>query len=81
MKFGPGVVHALTTIWISPSQEATKGRRNRMMPGISELLEDIKALEDYARACRSRGELRMVLVTAEEVDVIDSFRRFKAQEY
>jgi hypothetical protein len=54
---------------------------NRIMPGISELLKDIKALEDYARAYRSREEVRMVLVTAEEADVIDSFRRFKAQEY
>lgn len=51
------------------------------MQGISELLKDIKALEDYARAYRSREEIRMVLVTAEEADVIDSFRRFKAQEY
>jgi hypothetical protein len=52
-----------------------------MMAGISELLEDVKALEDHARACRSRGELRMVLVTAEEVDVIESYRRFLAQDY
>jgi hypothetical protein len=52
-----------------------------MIPGISELLEDVKALEDWARACRSKGELRMILVTAEEVEVLDSFRRFKAGEY
>jgi hypothetical protein len=52
-----------------------------MIPGISELLKDIKALEDHARAYRSEEELRMVLVTREEVDVLDSFRRFKAQEY
>ena len=52
-----------------------------MIPGMAQLLEQIKVLEDYARACRSKEELRMVLVTAEEADVIDSFRRFKAQEY
>ena len=52
-----------------------------MIPGISRLLEDLKALEDHARAYRSRGELRMVLVTEEEADVVDSFRRFMAQEY
>lgn len=52
-----------------------------MIPGLSQLLEDIKALEDHARAERSREEMRMVLVTREEADVIDSFRRFKAQEY
>jgi hypothetical protein len=52
-----------------------------MMAGISQLLEDVKALEEYTRACRSGQELRLVLITAEEVDVIESFRRFKAQEY
>jgi len=52
-----------------------------IIPGMSQLVEDIKALEDYARACRLRDELRMVLVTAEEADVIDSYRRFMAQEY
>jgi len=52
-----------------------------MIPGMSELFEDIKTLEDYARAFRSKEELKMVLVTREEADVIDSFRRFKTQEY
>ncbi len=52
-----------------------------MIPGMSELLKDIKTLEDYARACRSSGEDQMVLLTQEEVDVIESFRRFKAQDY
>jgi hypothetical protein len=51
------------------------------IPGMSQLLENVKELEDYARACRSEGELRMVLITAEEADVIDSFRRFMTQEY
>ena len=47
---------------------------------MSQLLKDINALEDYARTCQPRDELRL-FVTAEEADVIDSFRRFKAQEY
>jgi hypothetical protein len=51
------------------------------IPGMSQLVEDIKTLEDYARACRLREEVRMVLVTSDEADVIESFRRFKAQEY
>ncbi len=51
-----------------------------MIPGMAHLLKDIKAVEDYARACQSREEMRMVLVTREEADVIDSFRRFKDQE-
>ena len=52
-----------------------------MIPGIAQLLEQIKTLEDVARAGRSREELRLVIVTAEEADVIESFRRFMAQEY
>lgn len=48
---------------------------------MSHLLKDIKALEDYARAFQVREEVRMVLLTREEEDVIDSFRRFRAQEY
>jgi hypothetical protein len=58
------------------------GGNNRMtIPGLSDLLKDIKTLEDYARACRSREEERLVLLTREEVDVIESFRRFMAQDY
>jgi hypothetical protein len=45
------------------------------------LFKEIKAVEDYARACHSRGELQVVLVTREEADVIDSFRRFKVEDY
>lgn len=51
------------------------------IPGMTQLLRDIKAVEDYARACQSSEEVRMVLVTREEVDVIESFRRFRAQEH
>jgi hypothetical protein len=51
-----------------------------MIPGVPQLFEVIKALEDYARAYRSREELQIVFVTTEEADVIESFRRFKAEE-
>jgi hypothetical protein len=48
---------------------------------MQELFRDIKAVEDYARACHSRDELQVLLVTREEADVIDSFRRFKVEGY
>jgi hypothetical protein len=51
-----------------------------MIPIMTLLLKDIKTLEDYARACLSKEEERMVLVTREEADVLESFRRFKNQE-
>jgi hypothetical protein len=51
------------------------------IPGISQLRDALTELENHARAERSKGELRMVLVTAEEADVIDSFRRFMAEGY
>ena len=51
------------------------------IPGMTDLLKNIKAIEDYAQACQSREEARIVRVTREEADVIDSFRRFKAQKY
>ena len=51
-----------------------------MIPGIQDLVKEIKALEDYARASRSGDELQMVLVTREEADVIESFRRFQFQD-
>ena len=57
-----------------------KGEAILTIPGMTDLLKDIKAIEDYARACQSREEERMVLVTREEADVLESFRRFKAQE-
>ncbi len=51
------------------------------VPGLSDLLKSIKALEDLARsACQSRDDLRMVVLTREEEEVIESFRRFKAQD-
>jgi hypothetical protein len=52
-----------------------------MIPGMPDLFKAIKAVEDHARACQSSEEQRMVLLTREEVDVIKSFRRFKAQEH
>jgi hypothetical protein len=51
-----------------------------MIPIMTLLLKDIKTLEDYARACLSKEEERMALVTREEADVLESFRRFKNQE-
>ena len=51
-----------------------------IVPGMQELLRDIKILEDYARACQSEEELRIVTLTREEVDVVASFRRFMAEE-
>jgi hypothetical protein len=51
-----------------------------MVPGMPQLFKDIKVIEDYARACQSSEEIRMVLLTPEEEDVIESFRRFKAQD-
>lgn len=61
---------------------ATNGGSKRMdVPGLSDLLKSIKALEDLARsACQSRDDLRMVVLTREEEEVIESFRRFKAQD-
>ncbi len=58
-----------------------RGTMGMMFPGLSELLRDIKVLEDYARACQPGEDARMVLVTREEADVIESFRRFMAQDY
>jgi hypothetical protein len=52
-----------------------------MIPGMPQLLKDLKLLEEYARACQSKEEIRMVVLTREEVDVIESFRRFMSQEY
>jgi len=51
------------------------------IPGMSELLQDVKALEDCARAYRLKDEVRIVAITREEEDVIHSYRRFLAQEY
>jgi len=51
-----------------------------MVSAVQDLLKDIKILEDYARACQSGEELRIVPLTREEVDVIASFRRFMDQK-
>jgi hypothetical protein len=61
--------------------ETEKETNRLMIPGMSQLRDAIKELENFARASRSRQELRMVLVTAEEADVLDSYRQFLAQEY
>jgi hypothetical protein len=51
------------------------------IPGLNELLRDIKTLEDHARAHHSKEETRMVPLTREEADVVESYRRFLAQDY
>ena len=66
----------------SAVRECVSRENNPMtIPGLSQLAKDIKAIEDHARACQSREEERMMRLTREEVDVIESFRRFKAQDY
>jgi hypothetical protein len=52
-----------------------------MIPGMPQLRKDIKVIENYARACQSSEEIRMMLLTQEEAEVIESFRRFKAEGY
>jgi hypothetical protein len=51
-----------------------------MVPGLQDLLQDIKALEDYLRACRSGETEQSFPITREEIEVVKSFRRFMAQE-
>jgi len=51
-----------------------------IIPGMPQLRKDIKVIEDYARACQSTEEIRTMLLTREEADVIESFRRFKAED-
>jgi hypothetical protein len=52
------------------------------VPGLSDLLKSIKALEDHARgSCQSGDDLRTMALTREEEEVIESFRRFKARDY
>ncbi len=52
-----------------------------VVPGMSDLFKSIKTLEDHARARRLGDEARMMLLTREEAEVVESFRRFKDQEY
>jgi hypothetical protein len=58
-----------------------EGIKRVEVPGMSDLLKSIKELEDHARTCQSGDDLRMVALTREEEEVIESFRRFKAQDY
>jgi hypothetical protein len=51
-----------------------------MVPGLQELLQNIKALEDYLRACRSGEPEQAFSITPEEMEVVRSFRRFMARE-
>ena len=51
-----------------------------MVPGLQDLLHNIKTLEDYVKACRLGEEEQIFPITREEMEVIKSFRRFMAQE-
>lgn len=66
---------------LGPSKKLRGERKAAMMlPGLQELLQNIKELEDYLRACRSGEEERVFQITREEMEVVRSFRRFMAQE-
>ena len=58
------------------SQEDIKG----MVPGLQDLLHNIKTLEEYVKAGRSGEEERFFPITREEMEVVKSFRRFMAQQ-
>ncbi len=51
-----------------------------IIPGMDQLLRSIKSLEDHARAYRNRDELQMELLTREELEVIESFRKFRTEQ-
>jgi hypothetical protein len=51
-----------------------------MVPGLQDLLHDIKTLEDYVKGRRSGEEERSFPITREEMEVVKSFRRFMAQQ-
>ena len=56
------------------------GGHKEMVPGLQDLLQNIKALEDYLRACRSGEAEQAFPITPEEMEVVRSFRRFMARE-
>jgi hypothetical protein len=51
-----------------------------MIMGMQELMRDIRAFENYIRACQSGDELRSVPLTREEVEVVASYRRFLSEQ-
>lgn len=51
-----------------------------MVPGLQDLLHNIKTLEEYVKAGRSGKEERFFPITREEMEVVKSFRRFMAQQ-
>jgi hypothetical protein len=51
-----------------------------MLPGLQDLLENVKELEDHFKANRSGEARRIFPITLEEEEVIRSFRRFMAQD-
>lgn len=50
-----------------------------MVPGLQDLLQNVKALEDYLKACRAGEAEQAFPITREEMELIKSFRRFMAQ--
>ena len=50
-----------------------------MVPGLHDLLQNIKTLEDYLKACRSGEPEQAFTITPEEMEVVRSFRRFMAR--
>jgi len=58
---------------------ATKEMEAAMeIPGVGELLREVKTFVDFARGCRA-GEPVSIPLTREEVDVVASYRRFVAE--
>ncbi len=52
-----------------------------IIPGMNDLLKQLRELEDHARAYRLGQQRQMVPLTQEEVDVVESYRRFLAEDY
>jgi hypothetical protein len=51
-----------------------------MVPGLQDLLHNIKTLEEYVKAGRSGEEEQFFPITREEMEVVKSFRRFMAPQ-
>ena len=51
-----------------------------MVMGMQELMREVKIFEDYVRACQSGDDLRIIPLKLEEVEVIESYRRFMSEQ-
>jgi len=65
---------------LATQRTTSLGGHKEMVPGLQDLLQNIKALEDYLRACRSGEPEQAFSITPEEMEVVRSFRRFMARE-